>query len=458
MQRRRWLLAGAGAWLAAPVLGQPTAAPRVLRDGLGLNVRFAAGQPMRELGDLAELGVRWVRDTLPWRQLEPRAGELVAPPPAFLQRLRHYRSLDIGVVCVLSLSNERAYPARPDEPWRSVDPQAFGAHAAAMARLLSEAGLRFVLEIGNEPHNGFMPKLLGGDWSGQPPSPWVRHYVAMCEAAVKAVRAVDPAVRLLSDDDMWITHYRYLDAGLPAGLDGLAVHPYGPTGPELTTQPSAPWMRPYEVSDGDRRLASAVRRLQAKGRQHWGRTPSIWFTEWGWAEGLPAPRTLSEGLQAARLWRAFVVAEAAGVEVLCWYSARDLGRDRFGLVDAGGRRRLAFTAMRQLARELGDWQLLGQVLGQARPTAGPQAFLFGQGGRQRLVAWQADEQDSPARLAGALAQAVPRDALGRPVAVEGAASLDGAPARAVTLSALPWVADLAEPVAPGDDWSRHVRA
>ncbi len=456
MNRRDALvgLAALPAWARAADGAPAPAAGRRLRDGLGLNVKFGQGQPLHDLPMLREIGVRWVRDYVPWRVLEPEAGRYESGPAAWRERLAFYREHDIGVVFLLVLSNESAYPPSASAPFRHTDPAAFASFAVAVARMLREAGVRFVLEIGNEPHSSFLHKQMGGDWSGRPPSPWLDHYLKLARAAVDKVKSVDASIRLLSDDDMWITHYRYLDAGLPPAIDGFAVHPYDPHGPERTTHPQAEWMKPHRIADDDASLVSAVRRLRDRGQERLEHRPQIWFTEWGWPVGTEPPRFVSEELQAARLPRAFIVAEAAGVEALCWFSSADVGEGTYGLIGRAGRRRPAYETFRVLARELGDWSLQSQVIGMHRPTEGLQGFLFRSGAQSRLALWNADETERPVTLSGFLRQAEGIDAMGRALSmVGGDRRADGL---ALKVGALPVYLRGFEAPAQVDDWQRHV--
>jgi hypothetical protein len=459
--KRRLALAGliglpASVLAAGAEPAMPAKAQRRLRDGMGLNVKFGQGQPLRDLPMLTELGVTWVRDYVPWRLLEPQAGRRESGPAAWRERLGFYRQHDIGIVFLLVMQNEVAYPATETEPDRAIDPEAFGEFALSVAKLLRQSGVRFVLEIGNEPHNGFLHKKLGGDWSGRPPAAWLDHYLRMTAAAVARVKAFDPAIRLLSDDDMWITHYRYLDAGLPPALDGFAVHPYDPHGPEITTGPDADWMRPHRIADDDHALGSAVRRLRARGQDKLAHRPEIWFTEWGWPVGTPAPRFVTEELQAARLPRAFIVAEAAGVEATCWFSSDDAGEGSYGLLARGGRRRPAYEAFRTLSRELGDWTFESQVIGADHPTQGLQGFLFRSGSQIKLALWNADERQRAVTLSGPLRHAQATDMHGHP--------LPGTDAPGQGETARTWVIDgkvlylggLEPPTTP-QGWADHVK-
>ena len=108
----------------------------------------------------------------------------------------------------------------------------------------------------------------------------------MVQAAVNEVKTFDPAVRLLSDDDMWVVHYWFLEAGLPRNLDGFAVHPYTPGIPERAAiAADTDWVRPFTAVDPDRSFTSAVRRLRDQGTAKFARTPEVWVTEWGWPVG-----------------------------------------------------------------------------------------------------------------------------------------------------------------------------
>ena len=377
------------ALLLAPciALAQPS---RPFGAMLGLQVKFAQGQPLTDLPSLEELGVHWVRDLFAWPDIEPAPGRYAAFSPALKQRLAYYRAHDIGVVALLTLGNGTAYPASAGNPARPYDPAAFARYAATVAQMLRGEGVRFVLELGNEPHNSAFAKRLGGQWTGKAPSPWVDHYVRMVQAAVKEVKTFDPAIRLLTDDDMWVVHYWFLEAGLPRNLDGFAVHPYTPGIPERAAiAPDTDWVRPFVAVDANRSFTSAVRRLREQGVAKFARTPEIWITEWGWPVG-SAAGSVSEETLAAYLPRAYIVAAAAGVEVMCWFSAQDSVDGPMGLTDNNGRRRAAYQAYRTLARQLGDQVLLRQVAGAANPTSGVQAYLFQGRDRRTLVLWNVD--------------------------------------------------------------------
>lgn len=382
---------------------EPSTKPRTFGDMVGLGVKFSQGQPLDDLPMLLDLKVKWVRENIWWHDLEPEPGKYASLPGYLKKQLAFYKEHDIGFVALLGIGNSRAYPRTTDDPGRSFDPDAFARFAVHMAKVLKAEGVRFVLELGNEPHNSSMPKALGGAWNGKAPSPWVDHYARMVRTAVAQVRTYDPSIRMLSDDDMWVLHYWFLEAGLPSELDGFAVHPYTQGIPERTAVAhDTDWTRPFTVVDPDRSFGSAVRRLRERGLAKLGREPSIWVTEWGWPIGDGSKGSVSDDLLAAYLPRAYILSAAAGVEVLCWFSSRDSVDGPMGLTRNDRTKRKSYQAFKTLTAQLGDSVLVRQVAGKQRPTSGVQAFLFEGPGGRTLAVWSADgkEQSLPIPASG----------------------------------------------------------
>ncbi|MFT4103193.1 MAG: hypothetical protein QM674_19595 [Burkholderiaceae bacterium] len=438
--RRRFARSLLGLAPAAVALARPSpvgasaatgpAFDRPFGDSIGLVVKFHQGQPQTDLPTLLDLGVRWVRDGVSWPDIETRPGHYEPMPPAFAERLAFYRRHDIGLVYTLAYDNDVAYPPNAAAPHAAIDPHAYGRHAVEVARRLRAAGIRFALAVWNEPHNFVLRPMLGGAWNGRPPSPWVDHYVAMVDAVVQRVKAFDATVPVMTDDDMWVLHYWFLDKGLPPALDGFAFHPYTTLEPEKTAVAAdTEWTAPHQVVDADRSFRSAVRRLREQGERHLGRTPRLWITEWGYAAGPPSdPDRFDPQTVAAYLPRAYVTAFAAGIETTFWFSAFDAVDGPMGLIDLDGRRRPAYRALATLTRQLGAYRFVRQW-GDGRAMQPRQAYLFRHGDRYRVVLWRFADADAPstARLdipgldllslrigAGVAARAV--DLFGRPIA------------------------------------------
>lgn len=416
---------------------------RTFGQGIGLCVKFDQGQPQKDLVLLKDLGVRWVRDHSSWARMEPRPGEYELPA-ALQERLAFYRQNDIGVIFCLAYDNRRAYPPTADDPNRNISPEAFGRYAAATARLLRQSGARFVLELWNEPHNFVLRKQLGGHWHGGPPSPWLDHYVKMVHEAVKQVKAFDPTIKVLSDEDCTIIHYRLLEAGLPRELDGFAFHPYLSqriTKPEITKEGyGAAWEAPFTLADPDHSFRSMVRRLREQGQAKLGKTPALWITEFG----CPVRKDVSENVTftlgsgteeevAAILVRAFIGAQAAGVEVMTWFSSWDGPDGPMGLLARDGRKRKPYDAFKTMSQQLGEYTLVRQVAGASHLTRGVQAYLFRQGGQWKLVTWAIDGPVQKLALTGALREAQVHNIFGAVVPLQ----QDGAGVRHIELGTWP---------------------
>lgn len=395
----RWL---AGALLlsiaVAPLQAEePQAGTRPFGEFVGLGVKFLQGEPLDTLPMLADLKVKWVREHVSWSAIEPSPGQspghYAALPDALRKELAYYRANDIGVVALLTLSNGKTAPQTPAEVARDSDPAAFGRFAAEAARLLKAEGVRFVLEVGNEPHNSHLRKALGGQWNGKAPSPWLDHYVRMVNAAVQEVKAIDPKVKVLAGDDMWVIDYWFLEAGLDPRLDGLSVHPYVTGIPEITAiAHDTDWVRPFVAVDQDRSFQSAITRLRAAALKRQGHPLELWITEMGWpvAEGTsPVKNSVPERTAAAYVPRSFILAAEAGVEGFLWFSSNDSVDGPMGLTRNDRSQRLAYGAFKTMTSELGALRFVRRLLGERGTAAAAQAFLFTDDRTNTIVAWQA---------------------------------------------------------------------
>lgn len=339
---------------------------RLFEESMCLQVKFAQGQPLEDLQMVKALGVKWVREEIAWSAIEQRPGIYNPLPESLKTRLAFYRKNNIGVIFIMAYENSVAYPNVKESPNHFVNEVAFGKYVAYMAIQLRASGVRFAIELWNEPHNSKFAKKehFGGKWQGAPPSPWVDHYVKMVDEAVKRVKAIDPTIKMMTNDDMWIVHYHFLEKGLPQALDGFSVHPYtGGNPPELTAVKfDTDWTRPYQVVDQDQSFESAVRRLKEQGIKKMGKTPTIWVTEWGWGVGEnSAAGAVSESKIAEYLPRAFILSANAGVESMCWFSAMDGPDGPMGLKTNSGRKRLAYDALLKLSSTLGKTQFVCEL-------------------------------------------------------------------------------------------------
>lgn len=410
--------------MGLPAHAAPALSDRPMRAGFGLVVKFDQGQPMAQLDLLPELGVRWVRDAVQWVDMEPRAGEYKPFPPAFSQRLQRYRQQGIGVIYMLGYANGKAYPATKEAPRAPIDPEALGRYAAHVTGLLKAAGVDFAVQVWNEPHNFQILKMVGGAWNGRPPSPWVDHYVDMLRAVSEHVQKKAPGTPVITSEDVLVNHYWFAQhPRLPQGFKGIGLHAYAnesSSGPEVVAPyADSEWARPFQLVDRDRAFATAIDRLKRHTRKHTGVEPEVWITEWGFkVDGRFAGGRVTEELVAAFLPRAYVLAEAAGVKVLCWFSMQDANDGAYGLIDRAGRQRPAFRTYVAMSRVVGDLRLTRRLSPGGQQTRGTQAYLFEHGSRRTLMVWSADNGSRTLPLDPAWSATRILDAYGEPVKLD----------------------------------------
>ena len=360
---------------------------------VGVVTHFFQGVSLGHLKDIKDLGVKWVQDTEPWRGLEKKKGEYIFSD-RFKRRLKFYKENEIGIIFLLIYgANKNAYPGDP------YNPKGFGGYAAAAAKICKEYGVDFVLEIFNEPHNFGLLKKYGGKWYGSKDCPWIDHYIKMANEAIKQVKAYDPKIKLVTNEDVWTNHYWYLESNIDKRINGFAIHPYahgkGSPGPEIAHfgQGSEGWMKDWIIIDEDRSNRSLMRRLRAQYAEKTGRPLEMYITEWGYALGnfKGTDWEITEDLAAAFLPRQYIIGAAAGARVTCYFVSKTGGGEpSYSLIRNDQTKRKTYYALKTMVKQLGEYQLVKQVAGMNNTTRGIQAYLFKGDNDYKLVAWNID--------------------------------------------------------------------
>lgn len=374
------------------------------RSTFGLVTKFSQGQPLHHLRLLKELKVSWVRDFVLWSDIEPKAGRYEDWPADFAKRLEYYKEHDIGIIYVLAYANGKAYPNTETNPHASIDAEALGRYATYIAKKLRSSGVRFAIEVWNEPHNFQILQMVGGKWNGAPPSPWVTHYVRMLNQVQHNLMKIDPEIPVLSSEDVWVNHYRFAEHhALNRSFRHVGLHPYTndtSTGPEVAaaTQ-NADWARPFTLVDADRSFHSAIARLREFTSQSTGNQAQVWITEWGWRVDAKAPHgRLSAEDVAAYLPRAFILASESDSVVLCWFSMYDSVDGSYGLLNNHSHVRSAYQAYKTMADLIGDAFFVGKISRNTSRVSGLQAFNFKLGSKRIAVIWTADNTKTEVEL------------------------------------------------------------
>jgi hypothetical protein len=346
-----WLLAAAAllAWVPAR---SEAVEPGVVSD---LAWYIPDSEKQRSVEATTELGSKWSRIHVQWREAEPARG-------AFNEWWmdEYEEAVDLaraaGQQVVVMVYNAPAWAS--GSPTRNVpaDPADFANFVSELAERLR--GRVAGYEIWNEPN-------FERFWSGGPDA---AEYAQLLRAVYPAVRAADPAAKVvfggLSGNDYAFLERAY-DAGAKGHFDVLATHPYtycGDSGPDEVRR------------RGDGRLTpdtfTAYRELHASMAAR-GDVKPIWVTEFGWNTTSrkcdPGAGFWQGGVsaqqQAANLRRAFeIFASDPYVEVAMWYSLRDPywlvdapadPEATTGLLTVGYERKPAFAAFRDFATGAG---------------------------------------------------------------------------------------------------------
>ena len=213
-------------------------------------------------------------------------------------------------------------------------PAQFAVWAGAVAARYGTMGADY-FEIWNEPNN---PAF----WS---PVPDPAAYTADLKAAYMAVKAADPAALVLSGglspeadsansyDPVTFLADVYAD-GAQGSFDAVGDHPYSfPAEPDSDAQGA--WGEMDQTSPSLRSIMVA----------HGDAAKQIWITEFGAPTG-----EVTDDQQAIELTQAVTAAQATSwIGAFYIYSWEDGGNDTFGLLNADGNPKPAYTAVAALA-------------------------------------------------------------------------------------------------------------
>jgi hypothetical protein len=282
----------------------------------------------RSLELLHGAGVGWIRQQLPWEQIEPIAKGQATDPnfggstwEKFDDIVERADTLGLQLILRLDTSPRWALPAdAPDglgPPLQDADYWDFVGQVATRYQ-----GKVAAYQIWNEPN-------LNSEWGRQPPN--AAAYARLLRGASERIRTADPSARVLmaalaptlTENADALNELAYLqqlyDAGARGTFDVLAVQAYG-----LRGGPDDPRVDKRDVTFSRPLL---VRELMERNGD--GGTP-IWATEMGWNVNPPDLPVQSYGrvtpsLQARYTVRAFerVQAQWPWMQVACvWYWKR----------------------------------------------------------------------------------------------------------------------------------------
>jgi len=251
---------------------------------IGMNVfleqEVEPDKRQRSLELLQRAGVTWIRQQLPWEQIEPVAkGQYVDPNFGGSTWTKFddiiERANGLGLQLILRLDTSPRW-ALPQDARDGLGPPVRYEDYWDFVQLVAERyrGRVQVYQVWNEPN-------LTSEWGRQPPD--AAAYVRLVRGASDRIRAVDAGARVMSaalaptltENADALNELLYLqrmyDAGVAGAFDVLAVQAYG-----LRGGPDDPRVDPSDVTFSRPTL---VRELMMRNGD--GDRP-IWATEMGW--------------------------------------------------------------------------------------------------------------------------------------------------------------------------------
>ncbi|MBA2712045.1 MAG: cellulase family glycosylhydrolase [Rubrobacteraceae bacterium] len=349
MTAKRVLAVVLAALTSALIFAQGAAAaePGVVPD---LTWYTSESDKQRTADALVDVGSKWVRLNIQWAEAEPVNGVY---NQWWLDEYAH-------AIDVARAANQHVIVMVDTAPvWASglqssnvpQDPRDYADFMGFLASRLQ--GKVDAYEVWNEPN-------LQRFWSTGPDP---GRYTALLKAAYPAIKAADPAAKVIfggtSGND-----YDFIEGAYAAGAKGyfdvMATHPYpycGSTGPSSIRR------------EGDGRISRdsflGYREVRATMASH-GDSKPIWFTEMGWTTSSAGCNPgagmwqggVSEAKQAEYLTEAFQLIEPDSyVEVALWYDFRndywlhdsDTAEARYGLMNTDFSPKPAYAAFKAYA-------------------------------------------------------------------------------------------------------------
>lgn len=355
-----------------PLCAQAAALPQlVMPEGVGINIHFARGHE-KDLDLIAAAGIKVVRADFHWDQIEHYQG--VYDWSAYDELIENLAKRGLRPLFILAYSNalyEESTPKLWQNTWpynEIMSPHRPGS-VAAFARWSAEAARRYrkynvMWEIWNEPNIKF--------WK---PTPNVADYARLALATCTAIHAADPGSTVIAPASAGFP-WDFLEGLFKAGalncLDGVSVHPYRTSAPEVAVNDYA-------------RLRKLVDQYTPPTRKQ---PIPILSGEWGYA-------TIKRGLplqdQADYAVRMQLSNLMYGIPLSIWYDWKNDGTDwnnhehNFGIVSTELEPKPAYEALKTMTAQLAGYRLVQRLdIGSSYDYA--LLFVNAQG-HGKLVVW-----------------------------------------------------------------------
>ncbi len=295
----------------------------------GVMTHFSQDWEISLVDELGRGPVRFVRDEIPWADIEEKKGKFVfsARHDDYMAALGRH---DISPLIIFAFGNEHYDGGMT--PYSERGLQGYVRYCEAV---LAHYGTQIQeVEIWNEYNGAFC--------QGPALKSRASHYLKMLKAAYTRIKAIRPDMTVCggATEGAPLPYWEKLLAdGAAKYLDVVSVHPY----------------RFEQPPEGLEEEIEALRALIRKYND--GKEKPIWVSEIGWgAVANEQMGTLSadESIQARFLVRAYALLLSAGVERVYWYLLQDYQQFQMGLLkrDDKSTPRPAYFALKAMMEQL----------------------------------------------------------------------------------------------------------
>jgi hypothetical protein len=297
------LALAAGGFAVASTLETAEAAPRAAsayEGRIGVNshaVWLSEADATPQLARAGSAGVRWVREELPWRVVEPAKGSFDWRQTDALMAAASTTGVDVLGILGYSAGWASSDPSGGGDTHHPPrDPADYARYALEVVKRYGPGGTFWAARPDLAPRPLTAVELWNEPWGYWfwKPNPDPAAYARLARAAASAIKQHDPQIRVLVPGDVlqvrtdgairnWQREVLAADPGLSSLIDAYSVHPYPHP---FTLGPNAD--RPDPRWDFQR-----VRLTREADP-----TKPIWITEIGWSTAPAHSDSVSEAVQA----------------------------------------------------------------------------------------------------------------------------------------------------------------
>ena len=269
---------------ALPDFPRYTGVP-INRDLVGVQLLIHGADQQQILNSLLELNVGWVKVQLPWKAYQPEESRLDDNRFAELDSFANLMQAN-NIQLMLSVAKAPEWArVKPEFDGPPIEAEMFSRFMVLVSQRY--AGKVAAYELWNETN-------LQREWYGEPFS--APKLAELVRVGGEAIRANDPLAAVVSgapaptgindnvnavDDRVYFQ--AMVDAGIPAMVDGIGIHPYGWANPTYSTNSSPDLTVPTHNDHPSFFFLDTITDYRAILQEAgYGALP-LWPTEFGWA-------------------------------------------------------------------------------------------------------------------------------------------------------------------------------